>query len=220
MFEYAQIARFYSKIIGGISKGNILAMDSLAKIALFAGFPDFSYIDNRRGAKELGYDIWENISDTGTINDRLKYSKSEQFPDFLFRIALGNRLHGGFLLELKDSKSGSIASFNSTLPTKSKTLLEIDRINGTDLVSRMAKLIDNCATIECLNLERRCFYLVRTFNNRPDQTKISIVDGAFFETVPKEHLVYEMLMNIIEEHRKQHNQKMACGKQKMRRIHD
>ena len=48
----------------------------------------------------------------------------------------------GSLMELKDSKSGSIASFNSTIPTKQKSLEEINVINGGDLVSRIAKILD------------------------------------------------------------------------------
>ena len=55
------------------------------------------------------------------------YSKSEQFPDFLFKTRKhAGKLICGSLLELKDSKGGSVASFNSTLPTKYKNLEEIE----------------------------------------------------------------------------------------------
>ncbi|MBI5253912.1 MAG: hypothetical protein HY930_05910 [Euryarchaeota archaeon] len=33
-----------------------------------------------------------------------------------------------------------------------------------------------------------------------DKVKISIVDGSFFETVPKEHLIYQMFLNILRGH--------------------
>jgi hypothetical protein len=73
----------------------------------------------------------------------------------------GNKLISGTLLELKDSMGGSIASFNSTLPTKFKTLEEVDIINGNNLVSRISSLIDYPLSLhkDYLTFQRRCFYL-------------------------------------------------------------
>ena len=45
-------------------------------------------------------------------------------------------------------------------------------------------------------------YLIRTHKGKDDKVKISIVDGSFFETVPKEHLIYQMFLNILRDHLK------------------
>ncbi|MHC1570012.1 MAG: hypothetical protein ACXQTA_03170 [Candidatus Syntropharchaeales archaeon] len=110
----------------------------------------------------------------------------------------------------KNTKNGSIASFNSTLPTKSKNLDEIDIINGKNLVSRVASSIDRDLSLESNyntynnnTYNRRCFYLIRTHANRSDKVKISIVDGSFFETVPKEHLIHQLFLNVLRAHLEQ-----------------
>ena len=54
-------------------------------------------------------------------HERILYSKSEQFHDFLFKARKSeDTLICGSLLELRDSKGGNVASFNSTLPSKTK----------------------------------------------------------------------------------------------------
>ena len=139
---------------------------------------------------------------TQGIEERLLYSKSEQFPDFLFKVRKRkDRLISGSLLELKDSKGGNIASFNSTFPTKRKSLEEVDIINSGRLISKFTSVIDgDFAEIKGYYVyQRKSFYLVRT-NKDKDKVKISVVDGAFFETVPKENLIYQMFMNILREH--------------------
>jgi len=76
---------------------------------------------------------------------------------------------------------------------------EIDVINGKNLVSRIASIIDGDLSPEkgYRNFERRCFYLVRTHAGKDDKVKVSVVDGSFFETVPKDHLIYQMFLNIL-----------------------
>ena len=104
-------------------------------------------------------------------------------------------------MELKDSKGGSIASFNSTIPTKHKSLQEVDVVNGDKLVSRVAAIKDGKLALDerYFKFERRCLYLIRTYKGS-EKVKVSIVDGSFFETIPKEHLFYQMLMNVLCEH--------------------
>lgn len=113
------------------------------------------------------------------------------------------RYTDGSLIELKDSRGASIASFNSTIPTKYKSLEEIGVINGNNLVSRIARAIDgDLALDECyLKFERRCFYLVRT-HKVSKRVKVSIVDGSFFETIPKESLIYRMFLKVLRAHLK------------------
>jgi len=104
-------------------------------------------------------------------------------------------------MELKYSKGGNIASFNSTIPTKYKSLEEIDVINGNNLVSRIAEVMDSKLALDeqYFKFERKCLYLVRTHKGSK-RVKVSIVDGSFFETVPKEHLFYQMFLNVLRAH--------------------
>jgi len=168
---------------------------------------DLAYVDNRRDAqREYGFDFWLNLSvdrlKTQGIDKRLLYSESQQFPDFLFKVRKCREKYvGGSLIELKDSKSGNVASFNSTIPTKYKSLEDIDVINGNNLVSRIAAIKDGELAINdsYFKFERRCFYLIRT-HRESNKVKVSIVDGSFFETVPKDHLFYQMFLNVLRAH--------------------
>lgn len=216
MHEFIDAMDFYIGMINALKLGAITPHSPLEEICLKAGKNIFAYIDNRKDAKEkYGYDFWNTIKNQfddekqflkwikNEVSEKLLYSKSEQFPDFLFRTRKqAGRLICGSLLELKDSKSGTIASFNSTLPTKYKNLEEIDIINGKNLVSRIASLIDGELSLErdYRTFERRCFYLIRTHAGKDDKVKISVVDGSFFETVPKDHLIYQMFLNILRTH--------------------
>jgi len=168
---------------------------------------DLAYIDNRKEARETyGFDLWDGLNidwlKSQGIEKRLLYSQSQQFPDFLFKAKKkGGKYIGGSLIELKDSKGGSVSSFNSTIPTKYKSLEEIDVINGNNLVSRIASILDGELAFDeqYFKFERRCFYLIRT-HKESSKVKVSLVDGSFFETVPKEHLFYQMLLNVLHLH--------------------
>ncbi|MCW4004529.1 MAG: hypothetical protein NWE95_11530 [Candidatus Bathyarchaeota archaeon] len=170
-----------------------------------SGDQKFAYVDNRKEAKSYGCDLWKNINLDLLIkqglNENILYSQSQRFPDFLFKTKIGATYSCGSLLELKDSKSASIASFNSTIPTKTKTLEEIDIINGKNIVSKIASIIDGelPPTEQYMKFDRRCFYLVRT-NKGSKRVKISIIDGAFFETLPKQRLFHEMLLHVYHRH--------------------
>ena len=118
--------------------------ERLERIVLMAVGDKLAYADDRRYARDVGFDFWEplrsRMSEEG-FRDALRgagvakpYSASNLFPDFLFRTEKrGGELIRGSVLELKDSAGGSIASFNSTIPTRWKTLEEIDAINGACL---------------------------------------------------------------------------------------
>ncbi|RZB32619.1 MAG: hypothetical protein AEth_00297 [Candidatus Argoarchaeum ethanivorans] len=217
MLEFIDAVDFYIAIINALKSGIISPQSPLDEIALKSGKDGFAYIDNRRDARgRYNYDLWETTKNqfesekefvngikSRIKNEKLLYSKSEQFPDFMFKTRKhAGRLICGSLLELKDSKSSTIASFNSTLPTKCKSLEEINVINGGNLVARVASIMDDKLSSDELyqTFERKCFYLVRTHANKEDKMKISVIDGSFFETVPKEHLIYQMFLNILHNH--------------------
>lgn len=217
MYEFCDSMELFIEIVDSIRRRQTNLSSSLDEIVLKASKSNLAYIDNRRDAKEkYGFDFWEGIKRQFStslkfiermkeigIEEHIFYSKSEQFPDFVFKVKKKeNKLTGGSLLELKDSKGGNIASFNSTLPTKYKTLDEVDVINGNNLVSRITSIMDGelASDKNYHTFQRRNFYLVRTHKDRNDKVKISIVDGSFFETVPKEHLIYQMFLNILRGH--------------------
>jgi len=202
----------FVRIVNNLKKGTINQHSPLEEFVIKACGNDLAYIDNRRDAKQVyGFDFWRKLSvdwlKNKGIEKTLLYSQSQHFPDFLFKVKKhGKRIVGGSLIELKDSKGGSIASFNSTIPTKYKSLEEIDVVNGDHLVSRISTIMDDkLANDESyFKFERKCLYLIRTYRES-EKVKVSIVDGSFFETIPKEHLFYQMLMNVLREHLEKKN---------------
>lgn len=82
---------------------------------------------------------------------------SGAFPDFVLAWEGTGVLGDGALLELKDSRGASIASFNSTLPTARKSLG-----NLTPLVVESVLRYETCFSKG--SDWRDCFYFVRTHN--------------------------------------------------------
>lgn len=217
MHEFADGIELFIAIVEGIRQKQISINLSLDEVVIKTGKDRLAYVDNRKAAKErYDFDFWEQVKKRFKdgreftnwmriqgMNERTLYSSSAQFPDFMFKVRKqDDKLGCGSLLELKDSASGSIASFNSTLPTKHKSLEEIDIINGTNLVSRITSIIDGELALnkDYRTIQRKNFYLIRTFKDSDERVKISLVDGSFFETVPKEHLIYHMFSNILQSH--------------------
>ncbi len=92
-----------------------------------------------------------------------------------------------------------IASFNSTLPTRFKSLSDVQRISGKSLVLNAARLYDFplSASADYFSTQRHCFYLVRTQAKSEAAVKISLVEGSFFETLPKEQLLAQVWEQIL-----------------------
>lgn len=113
------------------------------------------------------------------------------FPDFLLGLDANATFGNGALIELKDSKGDSIASFNSTVPTRFKSLNDVKRISKRNLVLNAARLYDFPLSVDpsYLSAPRSCFYLVRTQSRKQDKVKILLVEGSFFETLPKEDVL-------------------------------
>lgn len=109
------------------------------------------------------------------------------FPDFLLALDGKPTFGNGALLELKDSKGAAISSFNSTIPTRYKSLEDTRRITGSRLVLHAAELFDFAlsATPEYLAHPRTCFYLIRTHARARKKIRLSLIEGSFFETLPK-----------------------------------
>lgn len=190
---------FYASGVNLLSKGKLSMNLDMMEMVAKAAENSIAYVDDRKGLRDdFGFDFWLGEGCT-SLREELKYASSQQFPDFLMKTALvKGQLINGSVLELKDSKGGSISSFNSTIPSKTKSLDEIDLTNQTDLVSKIAscKDADVSAMSDYRKFQRNCFYMVRTHRGS-DKVKLSLVHGSFFETIPKEKLFYQMFLNAL-----------------------
>jgi len=121
------------------------------------------------------------------------------FPDLAIRVNRDRRVFtGGELLELKDSKSMNVSSFNSTIPTgfkKIETLLE----EQPGIQIQMENVGD---FIHALPV-RDVFYLVRgkksSKKDPAEVVKVCLVHGKFFETVDPRDLIRKAFSQIVEE---------------------
>ncbi|MEM0134433.1 MAG: hypothetical protein QXU18_04290 [Thermoplasmatales archaeon] len=198
MIAFEDILEFYLSCVRQLSNKKISLRSDMLEIVVKSAGSALAYADDRKGLKDLKFDFWRNTH-CSNLRQELMYSASQQFPDFMFKTTVNKGiLTNGSILELKDSKGGSIASFNSTIPTKTKSLHEIDIVNQTDTVSKIAK----CKDGDVLQMEnyydfqRNCFYFVRTHRGT-DKVKLSVIHGSFFETIPKETLFYQMFLNAL-----------------------
>ena len=106
------------------------------------------------------------------------------FPDLAIRLNKDKTLFsGGELIELKDSRSYSIASFNSTIPTGKK---EINKIITSDNSTIKKQMEDNGNDIYSLPV-RDVFYLVR--GTTKNKMKVCLIHGDFFETLSIDKLI-------------------------------
>ncbi|MBI2858527.1 MAG: hypothetical protein HYX90_05550 [Chloroflexi bacterium] len=204
MREFADIVEFYLALVQNLKNGSITLDAPLDVTLLRVSWGDLAYVDNRRDAQKSGYDFWKG-TDTGVIGKNQLYSESQEFPDFVFKAREEKgQLLCGSLLETKDSRGGGMSSFNSTIPSATKSLDDVDAINNSEIVSKIASLKDGklAKHPHYRTCQRRCFYLIRTHSGSP-KAKTSLVDGSFFETVPKDHLISQVFLNILEQHRAQ-----------------
>lgn len=117
-----------------------------------------------------------------------------QFPDLAIKISPPNELFtGGELVELKDSKTLSVASFNSTIPTGKKDITTIIKNKTGAIAQQMLAAGDDIMSL----LNRDVFYLVRGKNK--DKVKVCLVHGSFFETVATGDLISQSFSQVLEE---------------------
>lgn len=125
---------------------------------------------------------------------------SGAYPDFILAWDRAPQVGNGAILELKDSRGLQIASFNSTIPTRFKSLRSVQRETKSKMPLRSASLYDLPLSLEpgYLDSERNCFYLIRTNSKDSAHVRLSLVDGSFFETVPKAELLAAVWSQILE----------------------
>ena len=117
-----------------------------------------------------------------------------KFPDLAIKLNWNNPIFsGGELIELKDSKGYSVASFNSTIPTGEKDIQKL--IEGTEntIRTQMQEAGDDILSLRI----RQVFYLIR--GRKRSNVKVCLAHGNFFETVPVSTLISDSFRQALEE---------------------
>ena len=123
-----------------------------------------------------------------------------QFPDLAIKICKTDELFsGGELIELKDSKSYTVSSFNSTIPTGRKDIRKIIKSEASDVFKQMSEADDDVFSL----LERDVFYLIR--GQKSENCKITLIHGSFFETVKVNELITKSFSQVLQERLEQSN---------------
>lgn len=117
-----------------------------------------------------------------------------QFPDLAIRICRDDELfEGGELVELKDSKSHTVSSFNSTIPTGRKEIAKVIKGKNSEVLRQMIEAGDTVSDLP----EREVFYLIR--GKSKGKTKIVLVHGSFFETIKVSELIAKSFSQVLRE---------------------
>ncbi len=116
------------------------------------------------------------------------------FPDMAIRLnTYPQELTGGELIELKDSKSYTVSSFNSTIPSSKKEISEIIQSEKSIIKEQMEKAGDDIYSLPI----RDVYYLVR--GKKKNKIKVCLVHGSFFETTPIENLISQSFAQVLDE---------------------
>lgn len=120
------------------------------------------------------------------------------FPDLAIRVNKDKEVFsGGELIELKDSNSYAVSSFNSTIPSRYKRIDEI--IGGENsIISRQMK---DAGDDILLVPVREVYYLIR--GKKKQYIKVCLVYGSFFETIAIENLISQSFSQVLEERLKE-----------------
>lgn len=127
-------------------------------------------------------------------NNLLSCKRAGQFPDLAIKICKSDELFtGGELIELKDSQSYTVSSFNSTIPTGKKDIRKVIKSETSDVFKQMIEAGDDVFSL----LEREVFYLIRGQKN--GNVKIVLVHGSFFETIKVKELITKSFSQVLQE---------------------
>lgn len=124
------------------------------------------------------------------------------FPDIILRLETSNRgFIGGEFIELKDSQSYSIASFNSTIPTGQKDITPFLEKKSGKIYGQLKKLGEHIHQ-EAI---RDVFYLIRGKDKKSGSIKVCLIHGSFFETIKVEELIQKAFEQVLEERLREAN---------------
>lgn len=116
------------------------------------------------------------------------------FPDMAIRLNKDRKIFtGGELIELKDSDSYTVASFNSTIPARSKKIEDIITGKNSTVKKQMEKAGNEISSLPV----RDVYYLIRGRKN--EHTKVCLVYGSFFETISVGSLISNSFSQVLDE---------------------
>ena len=122
------------------------------------------------------------------------------FPDLSIKVNKNKNIFaGGELIELKDSDTYTVSSFNSTIPTSTKRIEQIIKGENSGIRNQMVAAGDDINSLP----ERDVFYLVRGKNKNRKTQKIVLVNGSFFETIRKKDLISQSFSQVLNERLKE-----------------
>lgn len=117
-----------------------------------------------------------------------------KFPDMAIRLnPESNVLTGGEFIELKDSQSYGVPSFNSTIPTGRKHIANILKGENSSIQFQMQQVDDDINSLPI----RDVFYLIRGRNK--GRIKVCLVHGSFFETLEEDQLIASAFEQVLRE---------------------
>jgi hypothetical protein len=118
-----------------------------------------------------------------------------KFPDMAIRINPedGSLFTGGELIELKDSRSYTVSSFNSTIPTGQKAIEPLVSGKRNHIRQQMEQAGDDIFSLPM----RDVFYLIR--GKQQANTKVCLVHGSFFETIQVDELIRQAFGQVVNE---------------------
>lgn len=126
------------------------------------------------------------------------------FPDIAIRLNKNRKIFtGGELIELKDSDSYIVSSFNSTIPSRSKNIVEIITGKNSIIKQQMNEVGNDIFSLPV----RDVFYLVR--GRKKSHVKVCLVYGSFFETTPVENLIGQSFSQVLDERLKESGREMS-----------
>jgi len=121
-----------------------------------------------------------------------------QFPDMAIKISPKNELFtGGELIELKDSYTYTVPSFNSTIPTGKKEISKLIKGESSVIKKQMEEAGDDINSLSV----RDVYYLIR--GKKQGNIKILLVHGSFFETIQIGDLISQSFSQVLEERLRQ-----------------
>lgn len=131
-------------------------------------------------------------------NDLLSCRNDGQFPDMAIRVNKKKEIFtGGELIELKDSDSYVVSSFNSTIPTRKKDISKVITSDSSIIKQQMEKAGNDIYSLPF----RDVFYLAR--GRKKGHTKVCLVNGSFFETISVDNLINKSFSQVLDERLKE-----------------
>ncbi len=139
------------------------------------------------------------------FNERLLSCRNKGvFPDMAIRLNKDKSIFsGGELIELKDSDSYTVSSFNSTIPSRSKEIAKIITGENSTVRQQMEKAGNDIYSLPV----RDVFYLVR--GRKQGKTKVCLVYGSFFETIKIGELISQAFSQVVEERLKESGEEIS-----------